>query len=67
MEECAALGGGVHPTVISDSMGMACDKSCEILQGMAGWFLRTSTRPTLKTVLLLLLILRAALVYVSSH
>jgi len=29
------LGKGVHPTVISDAMGKACDKACEILQDMA--------------------------------
>ena len=29
------LERGVHPTVISDAMGRACDKACEILQSMA--------------------------------
>ena len=29
------LNRGVHPTVISDAMGLACDKACEILQEMA--------------------------------
>jgi len=29
------LNRGVHPTVISDAMGLACDKACEILTGMA--------------------------------
>ena len=29
------LSRGVHPTVISDAMGLACDKACEILTGMA--------------------------------
>jgi len=29
------LAKGVHPTVISDSMGLACDKACEILENMA--------------------------------
>jgi T-complex protein 1 subunit delta len=29
------LERGVHPTVISDAMGRACDKACEILQDMS--------------------------------
>ena len=29
------LSRGVHPTVISDAMGLACDKACEILQEMS--------------------------------
>ena len=29
------LARGVHPTVISDAMGLACDKACEILHDMA--------------------------------
>jgi len=29
------LSKGVHPTVVSDAMGMACDKACEILQDMS--------------------------------
>ena len=29
------LAKGVHPTVVSDAMGMACEKACEILQNMA--------------------------------
>jgi T-complex protein 1 subunit delta len=36
LNKCISLlARGVHPTVISDSMGMACDKACEILQDMS--------------------------------
>lgn len=36
LNKCISLlARGVHPTVISDAMGMACNKACEILQDMA--------------------------------
>ena len=36
LNKCVSLlTRGVHPTVISDAMGLACDKACEILQEMS--------------------------------
>ena len=36
LDKCVGLlGRGVHPTAISDAMGKACEKACEILEGMS--------------------------------
>ena len=36
LDKCIGLlGRGVHPTVISDAMSTACEKACEILEGMS--------------------------------